>query len=42
MKPLRADRVKAGFIGLGNMGSRIAQRLVDHKYQLSVYDEDLT
>jgi 3-hydroxyisobutyrate dehydrogenase-like beta-hydroxyacid dehydrogenase len=42
MKPLAADQLKVGFIGLGNMGSRIAQRLLDHKYQLSVYDADLT
>jgi 3-hydroxyisobutyrate dehydrogenase-like beta-hydroxyacid dehydrogenase len=41
MKRLAADQVKAGFIGLGNMGSRIAQRLLDHGYQLSVYDMDL-
>src|SRR6266436_6520877 len=41
MKRLTADQVKAGFIGLGNMGSRIAQRLLDHGYQLSVYDRDL-
>ena len=38
MKPLTADRVTLGFIGLGNMGSRIAQRLLDHGYQLAVYD----
>ena len=42
MKALTADQVKVGFIGLGNMGSRIAQRLLDHKYQLSVYDSDFT
>ena len=41
MKRLTADQVKTGFIGLGNMGSRIARRLVDHGYQLSVYDRDL-
>jgi 3-hydroxyisobutyrate dehydrogenase-like beta-hydroxyacid dehydrogenase len=41
MRRLAADQVKAGFIGLGNMGSRIAQRLLDHGYQLSVYDMDL-
>jgi 3-hydroxyisobutyrate dehydrogenase len=41
MKRLAADQVKAGFIGLGNMGSRIARRLLDHGYQLSVYDMDL-
>jgi 3-hydroxyisobutyrate dehydrogenase-like beta-hydroxyacid dehydrogenase len=42
MKSFAADQVKLGFIGLGNMGSRIAQRLLDHKYQLSVYDVDFT
>lgn len=40
MKSLTADQAKIGFIGLGNMGSRIALRLVDHGYQLSVYDRD--
>jgi 3-hydroxyisobutyrate dehydrogenase-like beta-hydroxyacid dehydrogenase len=40
MKSLTADRAKLGFIGLGNMGSRIAQRLQDHAYQLEVYDRD--
>jgi len=40
MKSLTAKQVKIGFIGLGNMGSRIARRLVDHGYQLSVYDRD--
>src|SRR5271167_4320971 len=40
MKSLAADQVKLGFIGLGNMGSRIAQRLLDHGYQLSVYDRN--
>jgi 3-hydroxyisobutyrate dehydrogenase-like beta-hydroxyacid dehydrogenase len=42
MKLLTADQVKLGFIGLGNMGSRIARRLLDHGYQLSVYDRDIT
>jgi 3-hydroxyisobutyrate dehydrogenase len=42
MEPLTADRMKIGFIGLGNMGSRIAERLLDHGYQLSVYDMDRT
>jgi 3-hydroxyisobutyrate dehydrogenase-like beta-hydroxyacid dehydrogenase len=32
--------VKLGFIGLGNMGSRIAQRLVDHGYRVEVYDRN--
>ena len=40
MKRLIANQVKLGFIGLGNMGSRIAQRLLDHGYQLEVYDRD--
>ena len=41
MRRLTADQVKIGFLGLGNMGSRIAQRLVDYSYQLFVYDRDL-
>jgi lactate dehydrogenase-like 2-hydroxyacid dehydrogenase len=41
MKRFTADQVKVGFIGLGNIGSRIAQRLLDHGYQLSVYDRNL-
>jgi NAD binding domain of 6-phosphogluconate dehydrogenase len=41
MKRLTADQVRAGFIGLGNMGSRIARRLLDHGYRLSLYDADL-
>src|SRR5271165_3342898 len=40
MKRLTADQVKAGFIGLGNMGSRIAERLLDHGFQVSVYDRN--
>ncbi|HSZ00773.1 MAG TPA: NAD(P)-dependent oxidoreductase [Terriglobales bacterium] len=40
MKRLTPDQVKLGFIGMGNMGSRIAQRLLDHEYQLAVYDVD--
>ena len=42
MKLLTPDQVKLGFIGLGNMGSRIAQRLLDHGYRLAVYDRDIT
>ena len=42
MKRLTADQAKLGFIGLGNMGSRIAQRLLDYGYRLCVYDRDLT
>ena len=40
MRRLTADQVKLGFIGLGNMGSRIAQRLLDRGYQVSVYDRN--
>jgi 3-hydroxyisobutyrate dehydrogenase-like beta-hydroxyacid dehydrogenase len=40
MRSLTANQGKLGFIGLGNMGSRIAQRLLDHGYQLEVYDRD--
>jgi 3-hydroxyisobutyrate dehydrogenase-like beta-hydroxyacid dehydrogenase len=42
MKLLTADNVTLGFIGLGNMGRRIAQRLLDHGYQLFVYDRDIS
>jgi 3-hydroxyisobutyrate dehydrogenase-like beta-hydroxyacid dehydrogenase len=42
MESFTADRVKLGFIGLGNMGSRIAQRLLDHGYRLAAYDRDMT
>jgi 3-hydroxyisobutyrate dehydrogenase len=40
MKLLTGAQVKLGFIGLGNMGSRIAMRLLDHGYQLKIYDLD--
>src|ERR1700744_3271541 len=40
MKSLTTDQVKLGFIGLGNMGSRIAQRLLDRGYRLEAYDLD--
>ena len=40
MTRFTADQSKIGFIGLGNMGSRIAQRLLDHGYQLYLYDLD--
>lgn len=32
--------VRLGFIGIGNMGSRIAQRLIGHGYTLSAYDRN--
>src|SRR6202142_3719310 len=41
MKSLTADKVTLGFIGLGGMGSRIAQRLLDHGYPLVAYDRDI-
>jgi 3-hydroxyisobutyrate dehydrogenase-like beta-hydroxyacid dehydrogenase len=40
MKYLTEDQVKLGFIGSGNMGRRIAQRLLGHGYRLSVYDRN--
>jgi 3-hydroxyisobutyrate dehydrogenase-like beta-hydroxyacid dehydrogenase len=40
MKKLSPDQVKIGFIGIGAMGSRIARRLLDHGYALSIYDRD--
>src|ERR1700758_887958 len=40
MKLLAPQQVKLGFMGLGNMGSRIARRLLDHGYKLSAYDRD--
>jgi 3-hydroxyisobutyrate dehydrogenase-like beta-hydroxyacid dehydrogenase len=42
MKILAAQHVKLGFIGLGNMGSRIAQRLLAHGYELGVFDRNRT
>jgi 3-hydroxyisobutyrate dehydrogenase len=40
MKRLAAQQVKLGFIGLGNMGSRIALRLIARGYELTVFDRD--
>lgn len=39
MTLLTQDKVKLGFIGLGNMGSRIAQRLLNHGYRVTAYDQ---
>jgi 3-hydroxyisobutyrate dehydrogenase len=39
---LTRDEAKIGFIGLGNMGSRIAQRLLQHGYHVTAYDLDPT
>jgi 3-hydroxyisobutyrate dehydrogenase-like beta-hydroxyacid dehydrogenase len=38
---LTTDNVKLGFIGLGNMGSRIAQRLLANGYHVFVYDRNI-
>ena len=32
------ENARLGFIGIGNMGSRIARRLLEHGYQLMAYD----
>jgi 3-hydroxyisobutyrate dehydrogenase-like beta-hydroxyacid dehydrogenase len=42
MTVLDAQHVTLGFIGLGNMGSRIAQRLLAHGYKLVVFDRNRT
>ena len=33
--------MQLGFIGIGNMGSRIARRLIEHGYTLTVYDSNV-
>ncbi len=38
MKSFTADRVRLGFVGVGAMGSRLARRLRDHGYRVTVYD----
>lgn len=40
MKMMNAGQVKLGFIGMGAMGSRIARRLLDQGYEVSVFDRD--
>jgi len=42
MKLLAPQQVKLGFIGLGNMGSRIARRLLVRGYEVTVFDRDNT
>lgn len=37
-QPYTPDHVKLGFIGLGLMGQRIAARLIDHGYHLTVFN----
>src|SRR5258707_1762918 len=38
MNSLSKENTKLGFIGIGNMGSRIAKRLLEHGYQLIAYN----
>jgi 3-hydroxyisobutyrate dehydrogenase-like beta-hydroxyacid dehydrogenase len=38
MNALTNERTRLGFIGIGNMGSRIAKRLVEHGYQVIAYN----
>ena len=38
MNSLTSETVRLGFIGIGNMGSRIARRLLEHGYQLTAYN----
>jgi 3-hydroxyisobutyrate dehydrogenase-like beta-hydroxyacid dehydrogenase len=38
MNSLTKENTRLGFIGIGNMGSRIAKRLLEHGYQLIAYN----
>src|ERR1700704_7139930 len=38
MNSLSKENTRLGFIGIGNMGSRIAKRLLDHGYQAIAYN----
>jgi len=38
MNSLTNETTRLGFIGIGNMGSRMAKRLLDHGYQTIVYN----
>jgi 3-hydroxyisobutyrate dehydrogenase-like beta-hydroxyacid dehydrogenase len=40
MNPAITKSVQLGFIGIGNMGSRIVRRLIDHGYAVTIYDND--
>lgn len=40
MQSFTPDQVRLGFIGVGAMGSRLVRRLLDHNYQVIVYDQD--
>src|SRR5260370_19151249 len=41
MNSLTNENNRLCFIGIGNMGRRIARRLVDHGYQLMAYNRSL-
>jgi 6-phosphogluconate dehydrogenase (decarboxylating) len=38
MNSLTKENTRLGFIGIGNMGSRMAKRLLEHGYQLTAYN----
>ena len=38
MNTLIKENTRLGFIGIGNMGSRIAKRLLEHGYQVIAYN----
>ncbi len=38
MKSFTNENTRLGFIGIGNMGSRLAKRLLEHGYQLLAYN----
>src|SRR5260370_31138391 len=38
MNSLTKENTRLGFIGIGNMGSRMARRLLEHGYQLIAYN----
>ena len=38
MNSLTKENTRLGFIGIGNMGSRMARRLLDHGYRLAAYN----
>jgi 3-hydroxyisobutyrate dehydrogenase-like beta-hydroxyacid dehydrogenase len=40
MNSLTNEHTRLGFIGIGNMGSRMARRLLDHGYQLMAYNRN--
>jgi len=40
MNPITSDKNKLGFVGVGYMGRRIAQRLLESGFKLTVYDRE--